>query len=526
MNYIKSQIDNRNGKKIANYLISSFKSKSLRAARITRFYSTLCMLYVEYPNTVKKIVDNIEKWGYYGDYFHILLAADNLCKKKIGYIYTRVNPKNIIRNRKADIYVSSINEFKKLIDNESLNDNKNDTVYTHKYISTKLRYKNNYSIRPVYIRNTNMDAKLQGFLEYIYKCVSLKLHHDEQLMIDGKFTEISTLAKWMPRKGHSVAKNVKSYMRNIIKYYYGNEYDSYEKKKSMYDKLIVKLSSYLCITEQHIQNKTLDNIDYNKIPFLSLIKNKKPLTITVNNENRYMEALYNKLNNKPLSYIINIILKYNMIPSEHTVFTKIFNDNIDIYSNEIHKKLGITHTYDVLVDLSKHMYDSKNIDIVIAILVVLHKTGSKIIVNGKNPKIIQLTDNLINNINKLFYSMTDVNNIMFEKGLELSDGRVIIITSQKLYTNSKLNLNNIGENIIYIPSKFTTFKQLNYNIFRGNMLFIKKCNKKKQQFINIINSCDELYIDHVPSLLLIGRLLLPILMYTIFCNCLVFMMSI
>ncbi|MCJ7636307.1 MAG: hypothetical protein MUO21_02335 [Nitrososphaeraceae archaeon] len=55
---------------VKEYLQFSFKKR--RPEKDAKLYINICKIYEKYPETIKELLDNINKLGYYKDYFHIL----------------------------------------------------------------------------------------------------------------------------------------------------------------------------------------------------------------------------------------------------------------------------------------------------------------------------------------------------------------------------------------------------------------------------------------------------------------------
>lgn len=55
---------------VKEYLEFSFKKR--RPEKDAKLYINICKIYEKYPETIQELLDNINKLGYYKDYFHIL----------------------------------------------------------------------------------------------------------------------------------------------------------------------------------------------------------------------------------------------------------------------------------------------------------------------------------------------------------------------------------------------------------------------------------------------------------------------
>ena len=73
---------------VKDYLAFSFYKR--KPEKDPKLYINICRIYEVYPDTIKEVLDNINKLGYYKDYFHILKHTNpnsTLQKELITYIY-------------------------------------------------------------------------------------------------------------------------------------------------------------------------------------------------------------------------------------------------------------------------------------------------------------------------------------------------------------------------------------------------------------------------------------------------------
>lgn len=535
-------------KRIKKHIYNSFKYKK-GANKTLYFYKCICILYPEYPETVKQILDDIPKWGYYKDYLLFLQSIDNLCYKQTGYKYTRkqdgkyieINPDEY-ENKREDNYAdykNTLNNTKINNQNVTLNDNNNTiknnnmvvykkggkTHYIHKFMSDKLKLNKNYHIKVIYRKQIHWTSKLAGMKSYIYNIIVNKLKEDVLLRFQGQ--EISTLAKFLPRSEHMFAKNIKEFMKTFTGMYYdvdiseitsSHKYLLYKK----YNRLIIDLSSYLNVTEYYIKTNQLEKIDFNNVPSKCLISNKKSFIKNPICEQNFGNHIYNKYKNKSLNYLVNIIIKHDVVSIEKQMFNKIFTENLEQYKQAF-DVINIDYSqYDVFVDFSKSVYDNKNIDMLIAVLTVLNGMGLKIIINGKRCHVKNFTQDFCNNINILSFSMIDCDILNFKSARLLTNKKLLVIADENKIQN--IDQQNIDD-IFIVLNKFGKLKQKTDNLYVGSLLYKHVQKTNKRDFMKILHNSVELNSERVTSVTLLVRFVAVLIPFIIFVNCILFFMQ-
>jgi len=540
MNYFRKIVKNHDYIKIKKYIQNAFKYRK-GVKKDGKFYKSICILYSEYPETVKKILDNIPKWGYYKDYLYFLYYIDYLCKKITGYSYIRK-----VEGKYIDVdpeeYQIQYNNYRTTL-NDKLNntsDNingvinmdpeENKNTYIHNFMSNKLKYNKNYKIKTIYEKKLHISGQLEGMKMYIYNILVNQLKND--FIEYRKGNQISTLAKWLPRMNHMFVKTIKDFLPIFVGMYYNinindnnniNNVIKHNRYKN-YNNLIVTLSKYMNVAELYIKSNQLDKIDFNTISFKCLISNKNTFIKNPICEQNYGKCIYTKFKDASIVYIINVIIKYNVVAIEKQMFNKIFMENLEKYQQEIIKLINIDFTkYDMLLDLSKKIHDSKNMDIAIAIAIILNSMNMNIIINGKRCHIKKFTDNFCNNVNILVFSMIDFSILNIQDAQKFTNKQLLILGDyDKIKNNHTTDINNV----YLIPNKYINFKQKHNNLYIGNILYKKVIKTNKRDFMKILHNSIELNSEHITPIMLLTRFSILVLFFVIFVNCILFFTNI
>ena len=520
MNYFKNLVYKHDYVNIKKYLHKVFSyGKGLN--KTSKFYKAICLLYLNYPETVKMILDNVNEWGYYKDYMYMLYYIDYMCKKVDGYSYERKQDGKYV-NVDPEECKQEYNKYKQKLGG-NVEEQPSDPHYTHKYMSDKLKYNKNYKITKIYKKNLYYTRKLDNLKRYIYEILVTKLKEDATLHREGK--TISTLAKWLPRSKHMFTKKIKDFMKIFTNMYYGN-LDSYDDEHHVlaryinYEKLIIKLSKYLDVAEYYIKSGQLDKINFDRMPLKCLITNKKAFIKDPVCEYNFGQHIYNKFKDHSLVYLVKVVMNHDMVAIEKQAYNRIFVDMLSSYQSKIMELLNIDVAgYDVLVDLSNEMFNNKNVDMIIAVLIVLNSLGCNIIINSKRCTIKKLSGDFCNDINLLSYSMIDYDGINIESASRLTGKKLLIITNKDKVSG------NCDGNIFVVLDKYTTFTKVNDNLYVGNMLYKHIIKNNKQLFMDILNKSVELNTERVTSVTLLTRLSIVTIGFTIFVNCMLFFLQ-
>lgn len=99
---------------VKEYLAFSFYKR--RPEKDPKLYINICRIYEVYPDTIKELLNNINRLGYYKDYFHILKHTNpksDLQKNLIAYIYDLIIQQisEDITNMKKKSKISTLGKY-------------------------------------------------------------------------------------------------------------------------------------------------------------------------------------------------------------------------------------------------------------------------------------------------------------------------------------------------------------------------------------------------------------------------------
>jgi hypothetical protein len=367
----------------------------------------------------------------------------------------------------------------------------------------------------------NYASKYKNMKRYIYTIIVNQLKNDVAKFYNND--NISTLAKWLPRSDHNFTKKIKGFLKTFTSMYYNININNVSHQSKIlyykkYDNLIKKLSEYLDVTEIHIANNELEKINFDNISFNCLIRNKKIFAKNKISEQNYIKCMYNKLINKSLSYLINIIIKYDIITAEKELLNKIFCENIKKYQNELINNIDIDFSkYDMLADLSKTIYDNNNINNMLAIILVLQTFGTKIILNGKKCKFIDTSNVFCDNVNMLSFLMADCSMLNIYEAKKLTNKKIIVL-SEINKINDVYDDNNFQDDIVYVSlNNYHILKKIYNNYYIGSVFHTQKIYHNFNVLKEILYNSEELQYK-----INVWHLIIYVIIYIIFINCILF----
>ena len=328
----------------------------------------------------------------------------------------------------------------------------------------------------------NNDLNLNSF---IYKMLETQINLD--LLNFSKNKQISLLAKWIPRQQSSFDKKL-NFVTNMCKQLYNNKYDNFLTARKAYRKTVSQLNSYLGTPEIKLCNKNLQDIDFNKVSSGCLQKHYKSFlknNISKANLERFLFNKFAKLNFLEIS---ELIFKHKDSDEFYKkVISDVFDINTNLYVNFIKNNLNINiKTVDVILDLSKTVYDSSLINFALSAAVIASKFNNNIIINAYKPYNIVLNNNLYDNIKKIISECNFFEKINLEAIEELK-----LTKSKKLLIVTSLDRVNTGNNIYYLDNELLEYYENKENKENKSIRDVRQENNIKI-VKDILNNSQEL----------------------------------
>lgn len=344
-----------------------------------------------------------------------------------------------------------------------------------------------------YFRILN-ESKNENLNAYIYELLLTQIKLDIEKY--NKNEPISTLAKWLPRKGREFDIKL-NFVNKFVELLYQEPNGKKMNRIVMfrkYKKTVADLTRTLNPIEHNLCSKQYDKIDFENL--------------TGKNHQTYNQKLKKEFGEGYLKYSIE---QYNQLDFHQ--FTKkvlwlnnlndhkkkLYNDEIkiiqDIWKNNFEKFDNLNYNLSskyLVVDFSSGLLNSMKLELVKFILLSINK-NKFIIINKKRPVIIKTKENIFDTINSVYekaglalnISIKEIDNLVKESGFE---NKNYMIVTEKPYSNIK---NNGTLNFDYIKLENVKFTQLEKNIYTGNPFYIATSNKNNLIY-QIIEESGEL----------------------------------
>lgn len=341
-----------------------------------------------------------------------------------------------------------------------------------------------------YLRILNI-SKNDELNNYIYKLLLTQINQDIDNYSNGK--SISTLAKWLPRKGREYDRKL-NFVNTFGEKMFGNInriklFRKYKKTLSDLTRLINPIEIQFCAR------------DYDSINVKNLTKKNNE---TYNNKLQKHENLKNdnltyveqKINNMNYHQLISRILwlqnlndqKKKTYQYEIEFMEKMWQTNFEKYIANTDYNLANKY---LVLDMNSKMLNSQKLETIKISLLSLF-INKYIIINKKNPSIIEKKDSIFECIDNIITNCGLLKNINIdlieEKINELSlESKKYIILTEKSYDD----IINSKNDIDYIKFDNIKLKLINNNKYEGNPLYYEYINKKRELLIKIFSDSEE-----------------------------------
>ncbi len=294
----------------------------------------------------------------------------------------------------------------------------------------------------LYLLAAAKKKKVYAMTEFIYDHIVVELKKDIEKYHNEE--KISTLAKWLPREGTSFDKLL-NFVEKICKLLYPGVLRL--TARARYRKLIIGLSKYIGITEQHLCAKEYDKLEFEHIPKVCYKKNFNTFKSEKHPESRkrFKEYLLGKYNRYSLSGLVSLVFSKDLSEFERDIIDSIWEKNRRFYLEQMICDIGDhISDADIMIDLSRTIFDSKHICVVIALCLLCLYTKNNIIVNAQTPFLLKIPStkfcDIIKNIEMECCSCPEM---MIVDGVKLTTNNNVIIITDKPYNFCNKSSKNI-----------------------------------------------------------------------------------
>lgn len=329
-------------------------------------------------------------------------------------------------------------------------------------------------------------SKNEELNQHIYQILLDQIKRDIENY--NKNEPISTLAKWLPRKGREYDRKL-NFVNKFGEMLFGkiNRIQIFRK----YQKTVANLTKVINPIEINLCSNQLSQVDLNKVTTKNYYTYKQKFM-----KHSELSEQLNEVKNLEINTMNyhQFILKVLWLSNLNDYKKKFYDHEIkiieDIWENNFFKYTE-NLSYDVnnkylILDLNTNMFNNMKNDIIKISLLFL-RVNDYVVINKKNPIIIkrkslfESLEEIIKNIGlSLILNMDNINNKV--KNEKLTQKQYVVIT-ERPYDNIKYAVP--FDYIVYNNKLFVKKKE---NYYEGNFLINKYENKKKKILDNIFKN--------------------------------------
>lgn len=324
------------------------------------------------------------------------------------------------------------------------------------------------------LANDNIDLE-----NYIYTFTLNQLKEDWNNYM--KKETISNLAKWIPKQNKSFDKKLK-FVENMCMRLYPDYKEFPFNCKKRYRKMTSTLNKYLGTTEIYLCSKEYEKIDFDRVSNICMKRNMNTFLKDDNCKNNLRKHLYKKYVSLDFKNLLDKIIFKKISDFEKEVIKEVWKINRIDYEKKIEQLVGMRfRSIDIVIDMSKSMYDSKNINISIGVALLGNVYNNKIIINAYNPYILELKYDLFENIDIISQECVSYDSINLEKISQLMNKKKILFVTSKDMKIYKSDIIVTCWNIVNSNIKKTVNN--NITIVNGNIYRIEDDIKNRNSQI-------------------------------------------
>ncbi|ARF08661.1 hypothetical protein Catovirus_1_711 [Catovirus CTV1] len=322
---------------------------------------------------------------------------------------------------------------------------------------------------------------------YIYDKLLKQFREDIENKKNNK--PISTLAKWLPRKGRKYDREL-NFVNIFVDMLYGkkNRLNMFIK----YKKTVADLTRVINPIEINLCNKKHDNIDV----FNLTKKNYQTYNKKLQKHDDLKEQLYkaNEISIQKMSYndLINRIVwlyelndyKKEIYKHEIELLEKYWDRDFTVHGENLEFDIK---NKTLVLDINSSMYNSMKKDIIKISLLFLNTNGylvinKKIPVTIKKSSLFSSLDNILKNIGmSLKTDLSEIESVIINDNLQ---NKHFVVITEKPCENIKGGISDFQ----YICYNQKNFKQINNNQYEGNFLINKYEGVRRRLITKIVNN--------------------------------------
>jgi len=274
----------------------------------------------------------------------------------------------------------------------------------------------------------------QKLNEEIYNFLAESLKDDITNYKNG--SEITTLAKWLPREGSGFDKKLK-FVDKFTKIIFPRQKNKFIARRD-YRKIIVMLNRKLKTSEVILCNKKYDELDFDSMGPICFKKNYHKFLDNDKCRKKIKARIYKSFDKFDLWNFISYILFKKYDDFQKDIILEIWKKKYNTFIKDLD---FLNFQYNFLIDLSNSIFETKAIVYVIGTILLKCESypKSKVYVNCRNPYVIDLKGNIFEKITQIFNNCCPSNKIYGDS----IDGDLIILS------NKNGDLKFVDKKVIY-----------------------------------------------------------------------------
>ena len=355
--------------------------------------------------------------------------------------------------------------------------------------------------------NLLCNSRNEDLNNYVYELLIKQLKKD-MYNYDIGFN-ISTLAKWLPRKGKKFDKLL-NFVNKFINIYFRNnqnlvfddkKYEKYVKTRK-YTIILTTLTRKINPIEIHLSSKNYAGINFEKLTN----KNLQTYNNTLQKHKEYEFENYLKFKYENMSYenyVRRVFWIHGLNNYKKTTYIKEIKIINEIWNNKFDNfaKKKILQNKCLVLDVNSEVLNRYKIELFEIIFQALHE-HNKIIINRRICIVINKETDIFKNISNILKNISICPILDLENLKNITDKQLLLL-SYKNYDSVK----NINNNFTYLQLNKNKLNKISENNYEGNPFFVNFKNDKQILMDQIFrNNKKEIYDEKSYSKIILSVL--------------------